>query len=153
MSARSTAEQFLRAAVSEDPGDLADSYADEVVIEMPFAPTALYPSRTTTTREELRARFRAGARLRRYDSVTGVRIHETADPRVVVVEYDLHGHMVDGGGTFTLAFAMVMTVEDDRIVHTRDYADPVAGARALGRLPELLDALRQDARPTAPPAG
>jgi len=142
MSARSTAEQFLRATVGDDPGDLADSYADEVVIEMPFAPAGLHPSRITTTREELRTRFRAGANLRRYDRVTGVRIHETTDPRVVVVEYDLHGHMVASGEGFTLSFAMVMTVDDGRIVHTRDYADPLAGAKALGRLPELLDALR-----------
>ena len=34
---RQTAEQFLRATLSPDPGDLADFYAPEVVIEMPFA--------------------------------------------------------------------------------------------------------------------
>lgn len=35
-----------------------------------------------------------------------------------------------------------MTVRDGEIVHSRDYTDPSAGARALGLLPELLTALR-----------
>jgi hypothetical protein len=30
---------------------------------------------------------------------------------------------------------------DGQIVHTRDYSDPIAGARALGRVPQLLAAL------------
>ena len=42
-TARETVEQFLRAAVSPAPGDMADYYAAEVVIEMPFAVDALYP--------------------------------------------------------------------------------------------------------------
>ena len=47
-------------------GAMADFYAPDVVIEMPFAPAGLYPSRTETSREELRTRFRAGAAVRRY---------------------------------------------------------------------------------------
>jgi ketosteroid isomerase-like protein len=35
-----------------------------------------------------------------------------------------------------------MTVQNGEIVHTRDYSDPIAGAKALGRLPELLTALQ-----------
>jgi ketosteroid isomerase-like protein len=39
---------------------------------------------------------------------------------------------------------MVMTIRDGRIVHTRDYTDPIAGAKLLGRVPELLAALSAD---------
>jgi ketosteroid isomerase-like protein len=42
---------------------------------------------------------------------------------------------------FSVRFAMVITVRDGHIVHSRDYADPIAGARLLGRLPELFSAL------------
>ena len=34
---------------------------------------------------------------------------------------------------------MVLTVRDGLIAHSRDYADPIAGARALGRLADLAD--------------
>lgn len=138
---RETVEGFLTATTGEDPGALADFYAHHVVIEMPFAPPELYPARTETTREELRARFRAGAAVRRYETVRDVRLHETGDPELVVAEYTLAGRLLAGGEPFTLSFAMFLTIRDGHIVHTRDYADPLAGAKALGRLPELLAAL------------
>jgi ketosteroid isomerase-like protein len=139
---RELVKRFLDTTVSGHPGDLADFYADEVVIEMPFAVAPLYPQRIETTREQLRTRFAAGAAVRRYTNLADVRIHETADPDVVVVEYELRGQMVASGEPFALRFLMVMTIRDGRIVHTRDYSDPIAGARALGRLPDLLAALR-----------
>ena len=140
-SPRETVEQLLRAAVSATPGDMADCYAPEVVIEMPFAVDALYPSRIQTTREELRARYQAGRASRRYTGLRNVTIHETADPQVIVVEYELNGEMTPAGEPFAVRFAMVLTIKDGHIVHSRDYSDPIAGARLLGRLPELLAAL------------
>jgi hypothetical protein len=112
-----------------------------VVIEMPFAPPGLVPPRTETTREAPRARFRAGTAVRRYTALSNVRVHECADASTLIVEYDLRGLMQETGEAFELSFAMVMTLRDGLIVHTRDYADPIAGARALGRLPELVAAL------------
>ena len=141
-TARQTAEQFLNATLSPDPGAMADFYAPHVVIEMPFAPAGLYPARTETTREELRARFRAGAAARRYRKLRDVVIHETTDPEVVIAEYGLDGELTESAEPFSLRFVMVMTIRDGQIVHTRDYSDPIAGAQALGRLPQLLAALR-----------
>jgi hypothetical protein len=140
-SPRSTVEQLLRATLSTTPGDMADCYAPEVVIEMPFAVDALYPSRIQTTREELRARFQAGRASRRYTRLRHVTIHETADPEVIVAEYELDGEMTATGELFAVRFAMVLTIRDGHIVHSRDYTDPIAGARLLGRLPDLLSAL------------
>lgn len=140
-SPRQTAEQLLRAAVSATPGDMADCYAPQVVIEMPFAVDQLYPARITTTREELRARFQAGTASRRYKSAANVVIHETGDPEVVIAEYELQGEMSATGAPFSVRFAMVLTVRDGQIVHSRDYSDPIAGARLMGRLPDLVAAL------------
>ena len=95
-SPRQTVERFLAAAVSPSPGDLADCYAERFVIEMPCA-SGLAPARTESTREEIRARFAAGAALRRYTSVRDPRVHETADPPVLVVEYALDGVRVADG--------------------------------------------------------
>jgi hypothetical protein len=49
--------------------------------------------------------------------------------------------MNESAEPFSLRFVMVMTIRDGQIVHTRDYSDPIAGARALGRVPQLLAAL------------
>jgi hypothetical protein len=140
LSPRQTVERFLRAAVSPDPGDMADCYADRFVIEMPFA-SGLGPERSEFTRAEIRARFAAGAAVRRYTAVPDLRVHQTADPDVLVVEYRLDGTRTADGGQFSLAFVMVLTFRDGLIVHSRDYSDPIAGFRALGRLPELVTML------------
>jgi uncharacterized protein len=140
-SPRQTAERLLRATLSPDPGDIADCYAPAVVIEMPFAAAPLYPARIETTREELRARFRAGAAIRRYQRLSDVVIHDTADPGVVIAEYQVHGELTQAAEPFSQRFAMVMTVRDGQIVHSRDYTNPITGARLLGKLPELLAAL------------
>jgi uncharacterized protein len=108
---------------------------------MPFAVAPLYPARIETTREQLRARFAAGAALRRYTGLGRVVIHETADPEVVVVEFEVHGDMASTGEPFTLPYILVMTIRDGQITHSRDYTDPVAGARVLGKLPDLLTSL------------
>lgn len=141
-AARETADQFLKAVVSPEPGDIADCYADQVVIEMPFA-SGLAPARTETTREELRRRFAAGAATRRYTGLREVRVHETADPDVVILEYTLDGTRLSDGELFAMTFVMVLTFRDGLIAHSRDYSDPIAGARALGRLPDLAASLAQ----------
>jgi hypothetical protein len=107
---------------------------------MPFA-SGLAPERLETTREEIRQRFAAGAASRRYTGLRDVRVHETADPDVIVLEYSLDGTRIADGEPFTMSFVMVLTFRDGLIAHSRDYTDPIAGARALGRLPELTATL------------
>jgi ketosteroid isomerase-like protein len=149
-SARQTAERLLKATTSPDPGDIADCYAAAVVIEMPFAAAPLYPARIETTREELRARFRAGAAVRRYQRLSDVVIYETTDPEVVIAEYQIHGELTQTAEPFSQRFLMIMTVRDGQIVHSRDYTNPITGAQLLGKLPELLAALT--ASQPGPPA-
>ena len=141
---RETAERFLRAAIGADPGDMADCYAPSFVIEMPFAVAPLFPGRVENTREELRARLRAGAASRRYKRLGNVVMHETADPEVVIVEYELHGEFTETAEPFSMRFLMILTVRDGQIVHSRDYSNPIIGARVIGRLPELIAALSAD---------
>ena len=140
-SPRETAERFLRAAIGADPGDMADCYAPSFVIELPFAVAGLFPERVETTREELRARLRAGAATRRYKRLGNVVIHETTDPGVVIVEYELHGEFTETAEPFSMRFLMVLTVRDGQIVHSRDYSNPIVGARVIGRMPELIASL------------
>jgi uncharacterized protein len=141
--ARQAIERFLQAAVSPAPGDMADCYAEQFVIEMPFA-AGLAPERAQLTREEFRARVTAGLSSRRYTRALDVRIHETADPEVVVAEYRLEGHKVADASSFSLAFVMVVTVRDGLIVHSRDYSNPIDGARLLGRLSQLVELLTEE---------
>jgi hypothetical protein len=68
-------------------------------------------------------------------------IHETTDPEVVIVEYGLRGTLDTTGEAFDLPFILVMTVREGHIVHSRDYSDPIVGAKVLGIVPRLVEAL------------
>jgi uncharacterized protein len=140
---REVAEQFVRASAGPDVDALAALYAPALTIEMPFAPP-LWPASSQTGRDDLRARFAAGRTDRRYTSVEDVTIHDTSDPEVVIIEYTLRGERLrEPLGEFAMPLVMVMTIRDGLIVHTRDYNSPIAGARAIGILPQLVSALQE----------
>jgi ketosteroid isomerase-like protein len=138
-TAREVVDTLLHAIV-HSPDALAELYAPQVVIEMPFGPP-LTPARRETGREELRAQIKAGAAERTYTSVENVSIHETTDPDVVVAEFEVHGRLLADDRPFALPFLMIITVRDGLIVSSRDYNNPVVSAQVLGRVPELVAAL------------
>lgn len=56
-----------------------------------------------------------------------------------MAEFEVTGHLVATGEPFTIPFLLVMTIREGRIVHSRDYTDPIIAARLAGRLPEVLE--------------
>ncbi|WP_103354972.1 nuclear transport factor 2 family protein [Amycolatopsis sp. CA-128772] len=128
--ARPVFDRFLAASVENRWDDLADLYAEDVTIEMPFTLPGV--PRLTKGREELRRRFHAAGQVRRLVKAENVVVHATADPAVLVAEFDLHGEV--GGAAFVSTYVMVMTVQNGRITHSRDYTDTAAAAERLKAL-------------------
>lgn len=133
---REVAERFLRASADNAWDALADLYAPDAVIEIPFAPPGI-PGRFQG-REDHRARFKAVAPLRRIDKVGSVVMHETTDPEVVIVEFDNHATVTSTGRPFVNSYAMVMRVRNGLIVSSRDYANPLDGAEFRAELSAVL---------------
>jgi ketosteroid isomerase-like protein len=131
-ASRAVFDAFLTASVENRWDDLADLYAEDVTIEMPFTPAGV--PRVTEGREELRRRFHAAAGVRRVLRADHVVVHETADPAVLVAEFDLHQEL--GGETFVASYVMVLTIKDGLITHSRDYADTAAAAERIRRFRE-----------------
>ncbi len=85
------------------------------------------------------------ARPRQRRQVGNVTIHETADPEVIVAEFEYQGTS-DTGERYALPGIFVPRVRNGEIVSSRDYHDHLASARAAGRLGELFAAISaQDA--------
>ncbi len=131
---------------------LAGLYRERTDVRHPLAPLGDRPLRT---RAELREHFaRAGDQLpgvRRFEP-TGMVVHRTADPEVVVFEFAYAG--TAEGGEFTVPCVFVMRVRDGLIVESRDYGDHVGLARAFGRPGSLAQALSNDGGPApGPPTG
>ena len=58
--------------------------------------------------------------------------NRSQDPRVVIIEYEVHGKIVRTGAAYDNRFISVVTIEDRKIVQWRDYMDSLAAMTALG---------------------
>jgi len=111
----------------------ADLLADDVVIETPFAA----PGRPTRTEGKQRVLeyTQAGRAVFpvRFDDCRNVVVHQTGDPEVIVVEYELVGTHTTTGVTASAPFIAVLRTRDGRLVHWREYQHTVAIAQAVGQ--------------------
>ena len=112
--------------------------ADDAVIETPFAPPGR--PRRFAGREEFLAFAEAGrASLPvQFEKCRELAVHETTDPEVIVVEYELAGTVTTTGCRAAAPFIGVLQVRNGQIIRWREYQDAVAIAHALGQLPALL---------------
>jgi uncharacterized protein len=127
--------------------DLPGLYAEQTNVVHPLDPFRAPPM---LTREQLREHFAGGD-----DAIGDVRfepanitIHETADPEVIVAEFEYRGTLPGTGEPFVLPGIFVIRVRDGQIVSSRDYVDHLGLALALGRLDQLVAAAKG-----APPSG
>jgi ketosteroid isomerase-like protein len=65
------------------------------------------------------------------ESSDGLVVHRTQDGRVVILEYEVHGKTVATDAQYDNRFISVITVENRKIVHWRDYMDSLAAWTAL----------------------
>ena len=113
----------LRLLLDKDMSAFAGLWAEDGVMEFPFAPDG-WPRR-------LEGREAVAAYLRHYPDhidlhdFTDVRIHETTDPQTVVAELRGVGRLVATGAPFTMTYVQVLTVRDGRIASCRDYWNPL----------------------------
>ncbi|WP_051181769.1 nuclear transport factor 2 family protein [Nocardia vinacea] len=138
-TSRETIERLLSLTAGGPTPEMADVYAVDAVFELPFLPPGA--EQPEVGREAFRTHLLEGARIQRFDSVDNVRIHETADPEVVISEYRINGTVLATGKRFDLAIINVSRVRDGLIVSTRSYSNPLAGAIAFDQVDALLGGL------------
>ncbi|GAB7039111.1 MULTISPECIES: nuclear transport factor 2 family protein [Catenuloplanes] len=98
-------------------------YADDAVMEFPFAP----PGRP----QRLHGRAEVEAYLDGYTDMLDIRrihdvvVHRTADPDVIVAEMAASGVVVATGKPYTARYVAVLTVTGGLIRHYRDYWNPL----------------------------
>lgn len=77
-------------------------------------------------------------------------VHETADPEVVIAEFDYEGRVGATGNEFAMHNVQVLRIRDGLIQETRDYHDHLRMAAAFGGLTRLAATLES---PAAVPTG
>jgi len=124
-SPRQLFERVLRAIQALEMDVYVDLFATDGTLELPFAPPGV--PRRIEGREAIRAFIRAGAeRLRAappHWQFRSVVVHDTADPEVIVTEFEVHG--LSSGRPYQFANLQVMRVRQGEIVSLRDYWNPL----------------------------
>jgi uncharacterized protein len=59
-------------------------------------------------------------------------VHRSQKPGVLILEYEVHGKKIRTGKAYDNRFISVVTIEDRKIVHWRDYMDSLAAFTAQG---------------------
>ncbi|HLZ84169.1 MAG TPA: nuclear transport factor 2 family protein [Caulobacteraceae bacterium] len=118
--------QGLAGAVDGD--HYFDAIADDAVFEYRY----VFPGFPTKVqgREALMALYSGygdGTVLHSGDALV---VHRSQDPRVVILEYEVHGAKVRTGNPYDNRFISVVTIEDRKIIHWRDYMDSLAAYTA-----------------------
>jgi uncharacterized protein len=139
---RSPADVFLALVngVADNRGEeLADLYAEQTHVVHPFHP--LRPP-ALQTRDELREHFRpTGDSSQLQRRAVNITIHETADPEVIIAEFEYQGTVAGTGDRFALPGIFVLRVRDGEIVESRDYFDHFTAARIRGQWDDLVGAV------------
>jgi len=129
---------LLRASVlSFDVDDQAALFADDVVVEFPYAPDR-FPRRiegrdafVAALRPVLERAKGFGHQLSDYEALV---IHETDDPEVLIAEFEVVGRMSSDGSEFRLPYVQRLRVRDGQIVDFRDYWPPQTAAVAAAAI-------------------
>jgi uncharacterized protein len=132
-TAREVFEKFSHHMLEGDPSPM---WAEDVVIETPFAaggPKRVegrdnFLARTKTSRETIPIHV---------EEMRNVVVHETTDPNKIIVEYELVGVLVATGKRESALFIAVMEIRDGLLTLWREYQNTLAMAQAIGQIPGL----------------
>ena len=122
--ARRIVEQVLRAGREADVDAFVRLMADDGYIEWPYRPPGV-PARVRGRAEIRRHLVAAAEGLIRFAEYRDVVMHETADPEVIIVEYEAYGTVVRTRAPFRQTVIAVFRVRDGQVVSYRDYLDPL----------------------------
>jgi uncharacterized protein len=104
---------------------LADDAIFEFLYEFPEFP------RTIRGRANLMAQYSGYGDNIRLHAADKLVVHRAEGSRTVIIEYEVHGTVVATGVPYNNRFVSIVTIDNRKIVHWRDYMDSLAAWNAL----------------------
>lgn len=126
-SPRAVFERLIDGVTARRPEALPRLYAEDAVVTHPFA----RPASRLEGRAALRDHFARLESMPVEMAARNVVVHQTADPEVIVAEFEYAGRNTETGRSFVVPNIFVLRVRDGRIVESRDYAHHAAFAEAM----------------------
>ena len=123
--------ELVRGALGDlvDGEHFFDIVTDDVVYEVLYDISG-WP-RVIRGRPDLMAQFRGYCDNIELQSADKLIAHKTDDGRVVVIEYEVHGTILATDVKYNNRFCSIIKIENQKVVHWRDYMDSLAAWNAL----------------------
>ena len=101
-----------------------DTFAEDTIFESRYH----FPGRPTMIRgrANLMASFTGYGKTIKLHSGDALVVHRSRDSRVVILEYEVHGTILSSGAPYNNRLISVITIENRKIIHWRDYMDSLA---------------------------
>jgi ketosteroid isomerase-like protein len=119
--------QGLRGLVDGD--HYFDTFAEDAVFESRYRFPGWPP--TIRGRANLMASLSGYGKTIKLHSGDGLVVHRSQDSRVVILEYEVHGRILSSGAAYDNRLISVVTIQNRKIAHWRDYMDSLAAWTAL----------------------
>jgi uncharacterized protein len=106
-----------------------DTFAEDAVFESRYH----FPGWPLTIqgRANLMASLSGYGKTIKLHSGDALVVHRSQDNRVVILEYEVHGKILSTGAPYDNRLISVVTIENRKITHWRDYMDSLAAWTAL----------------------
>jgi len=117
-------KRALGSLVDQEADGFLSLMAEDAVMEFPYAPSG--QPREVTGRAALAPYVAHVASFITIDSIEAPRVHQTADPAVVILEFTGKGRAVASGQPYRQDYISVIETGGGRIIRYRDYWNPLA---------------------------
>jgi uncharacterized protein len=124
--------------IDADASTFVEMVADDGVMEFPYSPPG-FPTRLDG-RVAVARHLEGLGDVIAFDRMGEPTVHPSTDPNVVIIEFEGFGRGVATGEPYDQSYVSVIRTGGGRIVHYRDYWNPLVLLRAL-RGGAVIDAL------------
>lgn len=124
--------------LDRDAHSFVEMVADDVVMEFPYAPSGMVSRLEGKTAIAKHLESLGG--MLQFDGMSEPMVHASTDPDLVILEFEGFGKGVETGEAYDQRYISVIRLRNGKIVHYRDYWNPLVVLRAL-RGSKIVDAL------------
>jgi uncharacterized protein len=115
---------------ARDWGRWIDLWADDAVLEFPFAPAG-QPGRFVG-KQAILAYMSATTERIEVDSVTNLEIFPMLDPEAIVVDVQIAGHLLGNGAPYDQRYVTIFQFKAGKIQRYREFWNPLISIDAHG---------------------
>lgn len=124
----SVLQDALGERIAPPASNFIEMMSEDFVMEFPYARPGMQSR--IEGREAVLAYLMTVAGSVSVDTVDNVTVHETADPEVVIVEFEAHGRAVKVDEAYDQRYISVIRTRGGRMIHYKDYWNPIQGLKA-----------------------